>query len=65
MGRSLVSNPIQEETEMEKVKKGKRAVVCFQKSGERQEKNVPVSRALIIAKEYKAKTGKTVTIKLS
>lgn len=46
-------------------KSNKRAVVTFSRSKETVEKNVPRDRAFLIATEYKKKTGKTVTIRLS
>ena len=48
-----------------KVKKGKRAIIVFYKMGTRKEKNVPVSRAFIIADEYRRTTGSPVVIRLS
>jgi len=47
------------------VKKGKRALVFFRTGKEISEKNVPVARARIVAEEYRKKTGKPVTIRLS
>ena len=46
-------------------KKGKRAVVSFTSKGIVVKKDVPKSRAYLIAAEYKKKTGKTVSIVLS
>lgn len=46
-------------------KSGKRAVVTFNKSKETIEKNVPRERAFLIAAEYRKKTGKPVSIRMS